>query len=142
MGPVSSTVSPPRYQPAPLRALRHASPVFSFRGAPIVFAAVAFCLGICFAGVAWRPPLFLLSATLAAGCSTWIARRWALRVALLPLCVTWLLLGIFAAQMAPVPDRQTALLANADMLQRRVAGHVTRVMQQRDADTREVRTQF
>ena len=142
MGPVSSTVSAPRYQPAPLRALRHASPVFSFRGAPIAFAAVAFCLGICFAAVAWRPPLFLLSATLAAGSLSLMARRSAPRVALLPLCMTWLLLGVFAAQMAPAPDRQTALLANADMLQRRVVGHVTRVMQQRDADTGEVRTQF
>lgn len=141
MGPVSSFASPPRYAPAPLRATRHASSALSFRTAPVLLAAVSFSLGICFANVAWRTPLLLLAGILVAGCLTMIATRLSLRIAALPLALTWFLLGAFATQMAPVADRQQALVANADMLQRRVTGHVTRVLERQDSITHEVQTQ-
>src|SRR5258708_11144110 len=141
MGPVSSFASP-RYQPAPLRASRHATGAVSFRMAPVLLAVIAFALGIWFASIAWRSPLLLLLGILGAGSVTVAATRFALRIATLPLFVTWLLLGALAAQLAPVPDRQRALIANADMLQRRVTGHVTRVLQRQDPATREVQTQL
>jgi len=141
MGPVSSFASP-RYQPAPLRASRHATGAVSFRMAPVLLAVIAFTLGICFARVAWRSPLLLVLGILVAGSVTVAATRFTLRIATLPLFVTWLLLGAFAAQLAPVPDRQRALIANADMLQRRVTGHVTRVLQRQDPATHEVQTQL
>lgn len=142
MGPVYSVAAPPRYQPAPLRASRHARGAVSFRGAPMLLAVVAFAAGICFANIAWRSSLLLLLGIIVSGCITMLAARAALRIATLPLFVTWLLLGILAAQCAPVADPQTALVLNADMLQRRVTGHVTRLVHRQDPVTGEMQTQI
>lgn len=114
----------------------------SFRGAPVLLAVVAFAAGICFASMAWRSPLLLLAGIIASGCITMLAIRAVLRIATLPLFVTWLLLGAFAAQCAPVVDPQTALVVNADMLQRRVTGRVTRVLRRQDSVTAEMQTQI
>ena len=119
----------------------------SFRAAPVLLAAIAFAGGICLARMAWVTPSLLLAGFLVAVCVTVVASRTALRVATLPLLLTWLLLGTFAAQCGPAPDPQTALIANADMLQRGVTGHVIRVQRQTTANekqpgTPEIRTQI
>jgi competence protein ComEC len=80
-----------------------------FTRAPLLFAALAFAVGILFAtrywfSPAWLPVAAILEALLAAA-----ATRWRPRIALWPLAATWLLLGGFAAEMQPRPAPQTEL---------------------------------
>src|ERR1700761_3209343 len=80
-----------------------------FTRAPLLFAALAFALGILITSRYWFAPAWLAIATLLAGLLAAVAARWKPRIALWPLAATWLLLGGFAGEMQPRPAPQTEL---------------------------------
>ncbi len=80
-----------------------------FHRAPLLFAAIPFAAGILIAHHRWFSPAWLLIAVCAAGVLTTLAALRHAPSALLPLAVTWLLLGGFAAEIEPAPAPQSAL---------------------------------
>ncbi len=91
---------------------------------PLFFVAIAFVLGIVGAGIFWiRPPLLLAAAAaLALVCG--VAALRALRLAIAPMLLLWLLLGAWCAEMEPQPAPNPQLLALSDGLLRTVEGVV------------------
>jgi competence protein ComEC len=129
---VAAAIPPPHVAAATARPAARAKqrtaaiePV-SFQSAPSLFAAVCFAVGILIQRCFYQqPPLTLLIVVVAAILAK-IAARWALRVALAPLCLAWIAAGLFCAEIHPYPDPQTALLAYASRTPRILQGEVVR----------------
>ncbi|MEO6981503.1 MAG: competence protein ComEC, partial [Edaphobacter sp.] len=97
-----------------------------FRRAPVLVAACWFALGEVLAHN-WQPPVVLLVALAVLLGLTAVALRVSVRVAVVPLAGVWMVVGLWCAQVRPVPSTQQALLSYADGLSRQVRGRVVRV---------------
>jgi competence protein ComEC len=97
-----------------------------FSTAPALFAALCFAAGILLSHLRYvTPPLVFLAVLLAAFVAA-SASRIALRSALLPLSLAWVLCGLFCAEIHPGPDPQTTFLAYASGPAREIQGEVVR----------------
>lgn len=114
----------------------------SFRRAPLLAAALAFCVGdlLALRSFAWRPAVLLLGFSLLLVALTFYANQ-RLRLAVLPAVALWVVAGFWCAELEPAPPSQAALARYADGLSRTVVGHVTRIRElpprtaARDQDT-------
>jgi len=97
-----------------------------FRRAPVLVAACWFALGEVLARN-WQPPVVLLVALAVLLGLTVAALRLSVRVSIVPLAGVWIVVGLWCAQVRPVPSTQQALLSYADGLSRQVRGRVVRV---------------
>ncbi len=70
--------------------------------------------------------MLLLALIVMAGLCVW-SLRMAMRVVLVPVAGLWMVVGMWSAEVRPVPSPQKALLSYADGLSRDVRGHVVRV---------------
>lgn len=101
-----------------------------FRRAPLLAAAILFALGEVLARN-WQPAgILLLTVMLLTLISLWflvsdpgVSRR----IVLVPVGAVWIAVGMWSAEVRPVPDQQRALLRYADGLSRRIHGRVIRV---------------
>ncbi|MFP5205524.1 MAG: ComEC/Rec2 family competence protein [Acidobacteriota bacterium] len=94
------------------------------RAVPLFHAACLFAAGIVFANRMWlRPSLLLVALALLVGLAAISAVR-ALRIALLPLALIWLLLGAWCAEVEPHPAPSPSLATASDGLLRTVEGTV------------------
>ncbi|WP_213803805.1 ComEC/Rec2 family competence protein [Granulicella sp. dw_53] len=107
---------------------RGSTPVqaLEFRRAPLLAAAVWFAVGEVMAR-SWRPMVMLLVALGLLAGLTVVVLRGHLRVVLVPLAAVWMVVGMAAAEVQPVPQQQRSLLRYADGLSRAVRGRVVRV---------------
>ncbi|HZY63966.1 MAG TPA: ComEC/Rec2 family competence protein [Edaphobacter sp.] len=97
-----------------------------FGDAPLLAAAICFALGEVMAR--HRHPVIILALALAVLCAiAFIALRWSLRVAVLPVMAVWIAIGMWCAEMQPAPLPQTALQGYADGLSRHVRGEIVRI---------------
>jgi competence protein ComEC len=112
-------------------------PALQFRRAPVLSAVCWFALGEVMARN-HAPTVLLLLAISLLSVLTLASRRWSLRITLFPLAALWMALGLFCAELQPVPPTQHILKSYADGLSRQVRGHVVRVRelapQQEDSD--------
>ncbi len=97
-----------------------------FGRAPLLAAAVWFALGEVMARNR-QPAVVLLLALMVLAGVAFVGLRWSLRVAVLPLAAVWMVVGMWCAEVQPVPLPQTALQSYADGLSRQVRGRVVRV---------------
>lgn len=97
-----------------------------FRRAPVLAAACWFALGEVMSRN-WQPPVVLLVILALLVGLTLVALRFSTRVSIVPLAGVWMLVGLWCAQVRPVPSTQKALLSYADGLSRQVRGRVVRV---------------
>ena len=98
-----------------------------FTRAPLLFAALAFAVGILFATRYWFSPAWLAIAAILEALIATAATRWHPRIALWALAATWLLLGGLAAEMQPRPAPQTELRQFARDTPVTLAGTIERV---------------
>jgi competence protein ComEC len=99
----------------------------SFATAPALYAALWLSAGIVLAPFQWITPSFLVASTLLFAFLSLLASRKAIRVALLPLALTWLALGMLLDEIEPAPNPQTQLSLLADAgAATAVYGEVTR----------------
>jgi competence protein ComEC len=98
-----------------------------FRRAPLAAAALWFALGILLARLHSHQTVHLVASLLLSAILAVIALRNSLRLAVLPVAVVWITLGIAASDWQPAPTSQSALLGYADNLSRTVRGRVTRI---------------
>ncbi|WP_255460681.1 DNA internalization-related competence protein ComEC/Rec2 [Edaphobacter albus] len=96
------------------------------RRAPLLAAACWFALGIAIARH-WLPSAVLILAIVFLAIFTWLALRWAFRIAIVPVAAIWITAGFWCWQIRPVPQVQRALQPYADGLSRNVRGRVVRV---------------
>lgn len=101
-------------------------PALEFRRAPLLAAACWFALGELMAKNL-PPAIILLIAVVLLFGLTLAALRNSLRVAIMPLAAVWMTVGLWSAEIQPVPSTQQALLNYADGLSRQVRGRVVRV---------------
>jgi competence protein ComEC len=99
----------------------------SFCNAPMLFAALMFAGGEMLAHLLWRPPALLLAAVVLGAVTAGFAAQRAPRIALLPMLLTWLLLGDFSSEIQRGPTAQTALGLIADSKPRILVGEVERL---------------
>ncbi|TCK71782.1 competence protein ComEC [Acidipila rosea] len=99
----------------------------AFSRAPMLAAACCFAMGIALARQHWVTPAALLLALAAMAALTLWARRYALRVALLPLGCLFLLLGALCCEVAPQPDPQQALALLANHAPRTLEAEIVRL---------------
>jgi competence protein ComEC len=99
----------------------------AFARTPALFAACAFALGTLAVRVWWTSPGWLLLGIACAGSLALLASLRELSVALVPLGVTFLLLGGLAAELEPPIDPQAQLTALADGTSHTVIGEVVRI---------------
>jgi competence protein ComEC len=82
--------------------------------------------------------IILLIATSLLCALTLAALRWSLRITIVPLAAVWMAVGLWCAEVQPLPPTQHSLTAYADGLSRQVRGRVVRVRelppQQEDSD--------
>src|SRR5450755_1849426 len=113
---------------SPSRARQLAMPeAASFCNAPMLFAALMFAGGEMLAHLLWRPPALLLAAVVLGAVTAGFAAQRAPRIALLPMLLTWLLLGAFSSEIQRGPTAQTALGLIADSKPRILVGEVERL---------------
>jgi competence protein ComEC len=98
----------------------------AFRRAPLMMAAIFFALGEVMAR-RWQPSVVLLVAVVMLAGLVVGALRGGLRVAVVPLAGVWMMVGMWCAEVRPVPASQAALMRYADGLSRTVRGRVVRV---------------
>jgi competence protein ComEC len=101
-------------------------PALEFRRAPLLVAVCWFALGDALARN-WQPAAVLLAAVLLLFTLTLVGLRRSLRVAIVPLGVLWIALGLWCAEVQPAPSSQHDLQSYADGLSRQVRGRVVRV---------------
>jgi competence protein ComEC len=101
-------------------------PALAFRRAPLLAAVCWFALGDVMARN-WQPAAVLLAAVLMLFTLTLVGLRRSLRLAIVPLGGLWIAVGLWSAEMQPVPPTQHALQSYADGLSRQVRGRVVRV---------------
>jgi competence protein ComEC len=99
----------------------------AFSNAPALFAACCFAGGILSARLHWSPPPVLLIAGLLASCVAWTANRVAVRMALIPLTLTWIALGALCFEIEPQVDPQAPLVAFANGASHAVEGRIVRL---------------
>lgn len=97
-----------------------------FRGAPLLFVAVAFACGILLAHW-WRPAANLVVADVLGMAAAVVAVWRAPRLALLGTALVWVGLGWTCAELRPPAVPTVALLRYADGLRRDVVGRVAKV---------------
>ncbi|WP_348268004.1 ComEC/Rec2 family competence protein [Edaphobacter paludis] len=97
-----------------------------FGRAPLLAAAVWFALGEVMARNRQPAVVLLVALAFLAGLAI-VGLRWSLRVAILPVAAVWMVVGMWCAEVQPVPIPQTALQNYADGLSRQVRGRVVRV---------------
>ncbi len=93
---------------------------------PLLAAAIWFALGELLAHH-WLPAILLLTAFLLMVVLTALTLHRCLRIAVIPLAGVWMVVGMWSAEVQPVPSQQTTLLHYADGLSRQVHGSVMRV---------------
>lgn len=107
-----------------------------FRRAPLMAAALAFCIGDLLAqpAAAWRPAITLLGFSLllaALAFSSPFMRNRRLgsdgNAPLLAVLALWVVAGFWSAEMQPAPPSQASLGHYADGLSRIVRGHIVRI---------------
>jgi competence protein ComEC len=101
-------------------------PALEFRRAPLLAAVCWFALGEVIARN-WQPSAILLAAVSLLFGLTFVGLRRSLRIAIVPLAALWITLGLWCAEIQPVPPTQHALQSYADGLSRQVRGRVVRV---------------
>ncbi|MDP9038436.1 MAG: ComEC/Rec2 family competence protein [Acidobacteriota bacterium] len=102
----------------------------AFRRAPLLAAAVCFALGVALPKLtppATRTVSLLAAATLACTALAALALRRSLRLAVVPVCALWIVVGLWSAQIEPYPSAQSRLTVLSDGLSRTVRGHVMRI---------------
>lgn len=102
----------------------HGRSAVSACAAPLFHAAWLFAAGICVTHWFWLRPGFLLVAVGLTAALCCIAALHALRIAWLPLCALWVLLGAWCGLMEPQPAPAPQLAALSDDLLRTVEGTV------------------
>ena len=126
----SPTINRQRGRPGTLRAKRPIGFVerdpIRFASAPLLFAAVAFAVGILVAGRCWLPPACIAISALLQIVLAALAAYRNPRIALIPLGAAWLLVGCFAAEIQPYPSPQTALRFLAQNRPVTITGTITR----------------
>jgi competence protein ComEC len=113
-----AAISPPQTSSAFATALRpksNASRIepFAFSTAPALFAAYCFAFGAALSRTLYVPAALALFAALCAGTVAILAAHLASRIALAPLCLAWIVSGLFCAEIHRSPDPQGALLSYA-----------------------------
>jgi competence protein ComEC len=112
-------------------------PALEFRRAPLLTAVCWFALGELMARN-HAPAIILLIATSLLCALTLASLRWSLRITIVPLAAVWMAVGLWSAEVQPLPSTQHSLTAYADGLSRQVRGRVVRVRelppQQEDSD--------
>ena len=98
----------------------------AFRRAPLLAAAIFFALGEVLAR-RWQPVVVLLVAVGMLVGLTVAGLHGVGRVAVVPLAGVWMVVGMWCAEVQPVPASQHALMQYADGLSREVRGRVVRV---------------
>lgn len=99
-----------------------------FGDAPLLAAAIWLALGEVMARN--RQPSIVLALALAALCViAFVALRWSLRLAVLPVAAVWMAAGMWCAEVQPAPPPQTTLQSYADGLSRQVRGEIVRIRQ-------------
>ena len=126
MLPRARTEQPPRPDPALWPKSLHQIETLRFRRAPLLAAALWFALGELLAR-SWHSTAILLAALLVLIALVLLALRSARRVALMPLAVLWMAVGLWCAQIRPAPPTQVELAPYADGLSRTIRGRVERV---------------
>jgi competence protein ComEC len=106
--------------------LRAAEERLQFDTAPVFFAVCFFAIGIWISHVRWQQPSFLLVALAGALLATWVSVWRTPRLAIGPIALVWLSLGMLCLQIQPYPDPQTQLVGMADGLRLTVEGEVVR----------------
>jgi competence protein ComEC len=99
----------------------------AFSKAPALFAACCFAGGILLARSHWCPPPVLLIAGLLTSCVVWTANRAAVRMALIPLMLSWVTLGALCFEIEPQSDPQVALVAFANGASHAFEGRIVRL---------------
>lgn len=129
---VATAIPPPQASSSPIspsarKSLDSPTPAsLRFQTAPSLYASVCFASGILIQHYLYQqPPMTLLVVVLAATLAK-VAARWALRVALAPLCLAWMAAGLFCAEIHPYPNPQTGLLAYASRTPHILQGEVVR----------------
>jgi competence protein ComEC len=97
-----------------------------FGRAPLLAAAVWFALGEGMARNRQPAVVLLMALALLVGLAA-VGLRWSLRTTILPVAAVWMVVGMWCAEVQPVPLPQTALQSYADGLSRQVRGRVVRV---------------
>jgi competence protein ComEC len=97
-----------------------------FRRAPLLAAACWFAVGELLAKNS-APAVVLLIATTLLFLLCIVGLRSTLRLAIVPLAAVWIAVGLWCAEIQPVPSTQQTLLSYADGLSRQVRGRVVRV---------------
>ncbi len=113
--PVLWVRTPPRVEP------------LDFRRAPVLFAALCFCLGAASTRLVYQPPIVWLPAFTLLAFLTLLCLRRSPWLPLLPLAALWLTLGLAATELQPAPSPQTALHPYTDGLLRTVRGRIARI---------------
>jgi competence protein ComEC len=112
-------------------------PALEFRRAPLLTALCWFALGELMARN-HAPAMILLIATFLLCALTIASLRWSLRIAIVPVAAVWMAVGLWSAEVQPLPSTQHSLTTYADGLSRQVRGRVVRVRelppQQEDSD--------
>jgi competence protein ComEC len=112
-------------------------PALEFRRAPLLTAVCWFALGELMARN-HAPAIIVLTATFLLCALTLATLRWSLRIAIVPLAAVWIAVGLWSAEVHPLPSTQHSLAAYADGLSRQVRGRVVRIRelppQQEDSD--------
>jgi competence protein ComEC len=85
----------------------------AFSTAPALFAACCFAFGILLSHALYSPPPLALIAAVLGATFAFLGARCALRIAFAPLCLAWMITGLFCAEIHPFADPQTALLSYA-----------------------------
>ena len=97
-----------------------------FGRAPLLAAAIWFALGEVMARNRQPAVVLLMALTALAGLAL-VGLRRSLRVSIFPVAALWMVVGMWCAEIQPVPLPQTALQSYADGLSRQVRGRVVRV---------------
>jgi competence protein ComEC len=141
---MSATAIAPPHVPPPVQGgpvshrpalSSHTRDPLNFQTAPSLFAATAFALGILVQHYLYEPPPWMLLVLCLTIALAKVAARWALRLALAPLCLAWIAAGFFCAAIHPYPDRQAALLSYASRTPHTLLGEVVRAGPVRIADS-------
>jgi competence protein ComEC len=77
----------------------------------------------------WQSAMVLLAAVVLLFLLSLVALRYSLRLAIVPLAALWMAIGLWSAEIQPLPSTQQALLSYADGLSRQIRGRVVRVRQ-------------
>ncbi len=98
----------------------------SFRAQPALLAAIALSVGISGTHLHWIPPAWLLIVGIVPSLTLCACTRHASRIVLLPLFVTFGLIGALLCEVQPRPNSQSALVHLADGDKHIITGEIVR----------------